>query len=138
MYRQLDQMGFQSGEEFVIAVREADALGATLLLGDQDAKVTLRRLSDALGKVLFAPAGTYGTGAPLPAALVEAVGSDGAAAELTRDNVARSMEVMLPMLNWRVTLPSYHPLTARSHGDSQAARQRSPSDHAYVTYASPL
>ena len=63
MYRQLDQMGFQvspnpnpnpnnpnpnpspspdpdpnpnpnqSGEEFVIAAREADALGATLLLG---------------------------------------------------------------------------------------------------------
>jgi len=94
MYKQLDQMGFQSGEEFVIAVREADALGATLLLGDQDAKVTLHRLSDALGKVLFAPAGTYGTGAPLPAALVEAVGSDGAAAELTRDNVARSMEVL--------------------------------------------
>ena len=106
MYRQLDQMGFQSGEEFVIAVREADALGATLLLGDQDAKVTLRRLSDALGKLLFAPAGTYGTGAPLPAALQQvAVNSDGTAADMTRDNVARSMEVR----NCRVALPSYHP-----------------------------
>ena len=102
-------MGFQICEEFVIAVREADALGATLLLGDQDVKVTSRRLSDALGKVLSAPAGTYGTGAPPPAALVEALGSDWAAAELTRDNVARLMEV----LNWRATLPSYHSLTAR-------------------------
>ena len=66
MYRQLDQMGFQvgvgvgvrvrvrvrvspspnpepnpkqSGEEFVIAAREADALGATLLLGEQVSKL---------------------------------------------------------------------------------------------------
>jgi S-adenosylmethionine synthetase len=96
----------------------AYSLADSLLLGDQDAKVTLRRLSDALGKVqvvlvylhhhhhhhhhhyttaaattttttttaaatattttttkvLFAPAGTYGTGAPLPSALIEAVG----------------------------------------------------------------
>ena len=35
----------QSGNEFVVAVREADALGATLLLGDRDARQTLRRPS---------------------------------------------------------------------------------------------
>ena len=45
--------------------------------------------------MLFAPAGTYGTGAPLPAALQQvAVNSDGTAADMTRDNVARSMEVL--------------------------------------------
>lgn len=38
MYKQLDQMGFQSGAEFVVAVKEAEALGATLLLGDRDAR----------------------------------------------------------------------------------------------------
>lgn len=92
MYRQLDQMGFQSGAEFVVAVREADALNATLLLGDRDARQTLRRLSDALGTVLLAPAGTYGSGAPLPAALLEA--TSGANSELTRDSMAKTMEVL--------------------------------------------
>ena len=49
--RQLDSMGFQSGQEFVVAVREADAIGASLLLGDRDARLTIRRLRDAVGEV---------------------------------------------------------------------------------------
>ena len=49
LYKKLDSLGFQSGAEFVTAIREADAIGATILLGDQDAEVTLGRLRDALG-----------------------------------------------------------------------------------------
>lgn len=48
LYRSLEGMGFQSGREFVVAVQEAERAGATVLLGDQDAQVTLRRLRDAV------------------------------------------------------------------------------------------
>eukprot|EP00904_Undaria_pinnatifida_P003312 jgi/Undpi1/12982/HiC_scaffold_7.g02647.m2 len=48
MYESLDQKGLASGQEFTIAIREAQACGARLLLGDRDVQVTLRRLSEAL------------------------------------------------------------------------------------------
>jgi len=50
MYQQLDKMGFQSGEEFVVAIKEGQAVGASILLGDRNVQVTLRRLTEALGK----------------------------------------------------------------------------------------
>merc|ERR1719487_3028027 len=43
LYKQLDDLGFQSGEEFVAAFEEAAQLESTLVLGDRDAKVTVRR-----------------------------------------------------------------------------------------------
>lgn len=48
MYKNLNQQGFQAGQEFVVAVREGQALGADVILGDQDVEVTLRRLTQAL------------------------------------------------------------------------------------------
>jgi pheromone shutdown protein TraB len=87
LYRQLDQMGFQSGREFVVAVEEAEALGATLLLGDRDAKQTLRRLRDALVEVMASPRDSVG---PPPDALVNAAGSQ----DFTRDNVLSTMAVL--------------------------------------------
>jgi hypothetical protein len=35
LYQKLDKMGFSSGQEFVTAMREADAAGAKLVLGDR-------------------------------------------------------------------------------------------------------
>lgn len=48
MYESMDQKGLASGQEFTIAIREARACGAKLLLGDRDVQITLRRLSQAL------------------------------------------------------------------------------------------
>jgi pheromone shutdown protein TraB len=48
MYRQLVKDGFQPGGEFVAAAREAQAMGTTVVLGDQDADLTMRRLTEAL------------------------------------------------------------------------------------------
>mmetsp|Transcript_14974 Transcript_14974/g.38637 ORF Transcript_14974/g.38637 Transcript_14974/m.38637 type:complete len:369 (+) Transcript_14974:51-1157(+) len=92
LYKQLDNMGFQSGQEFVVAVREADALGASLLLGDQDARKTLRRLKDALGEVLSNPKALDNL-APPPAALAAVTGGDGPG-ELNRENVESAMAVL--------------------------------------------
>jgi len=50
MYSKLDDEGFKAGEEFVIAIREGLALNAAIVLGDRDVEVTLRRLTEALGK----------------------------------------------------------------------------------------
>jgi len=93
MYKQLDQMGFQSGAEFVAAVEEAERLGATVLLGDRDARVTVRRLRDALAEIATAPAGTYGaSGTQVPQALLEATG--GGASEFNRESVSSAMGVL--------------------------------------------
>ena len=94
-YKQLDQLGFQSGQEFVVAVREAERVGATLLLGDRDARETLRRLRDAMGDLLANPPAASGT-AP-PPALMQAAGSN----EFSRDNVLSTMAVLKQRENVR-------------------------------------
>lgn len=48
MYKNLDQAGFKPGEEFIMAVKEGQAIGADIVLGDRDVEVTLRRLTQAL------------------------------------------------------------------------------------------
>ncbi len=50
LYKTLDKMGFVSGQEFLVAMEEARAVGATILLGDRNVQVTLRRLSEALSQ----------------------------------------------------------------------------------------
>jgi hypothetical protein len=89
MYRQLDQLGFQSGQEFVVAVAEADRIGATLLLGDRDARETIRRLRDAVGELLAHPPADSGA-VPPPAMLAQA----GGASEFNRENVLSTMAVL--------------------------------------------
>ncbi|CAM9665383.1 unnamed protein product [Heterosigma akashiwo] len=41
-------MGFQSGDEFKVAIIEGQNIGAKILLGDRNVKETLRRLTEAL------------------------------------------------------------------------------------------
>jgi pheromone shutdown protein TraB len=48
MYSKLGKSGFSPGEEFIVAVREGQKIGATVILGDRDVDVTLKRLSEAL------------------------------------------------------------------------------------------
>jgi TraB/PrgY/gumN family len=48
MYKNLNQAGFNPGDEFVEAVREGRRIGADIVLGDRDVQVTLRRLVQAL------------------------------------------------------------------------------------------
>jgi pheromone shutdown protein TraB len=48
MYQNMGKAGFEPGGEFAAAVREAQAIGATVVLGDQDVDLTLRRLTQAL------------------------------------------------------------------------------------------
>ena len=48
MYKNLGKAGFQPGEEFVAAVKEAQAMNIPVVLGDQDVEYTLRRLYQAL------------------------------------------------------------------------------------------
>lgn len=50
LYRKLESDGFSAGEEFSIAAQEGLALGSTIVLGDQDVEITLRRLTEALSK----------------------------------------------------------------------------------------
>jgi pheromone shutdown protein TraB len=50
MYSKLNQSGFNAGEEFVVAVREGRQIGATIVLGDRDVEMTLRRLTEALAQ----------------------------------------------------------------------------------------
>ena len=99
LYKRLDAMGFQSGQEFVVAVREADALGASLLLGDRDARQTIRRLRDALAVVLANPK-AFDSLAPPPAALMAAAGNDGNG-DFTRENVMSAMAVLKQRENVR-------------------------------------
>ncbi|CAM9364573.1 unnamed protein product [Ectocarpus sp. 12 AP-2014] len=51
MYESMDKKGLSSGQEFTIAISEARACGAKLLLGDRDVRITLRRLSEALRSI---------------------------------------------------------------------------------------
>lgn len=48
MYSNLSNSGFSPGEEFAAAIRAGREMGATIVLGDQDVQVTLRRLAQAL------------------------------------------------------------------------------------------
>lgn len=50
MYSKLGDQGFNPGEEFILAIREAMAINAAVVLGDRDVDVTLRRLTEALAK----------------------------------------------------------------------------------------
>lgn len=50
MYSNLSDSGFNPGEEFAVAIREAQKIGADVVLGDQDVEVTLRRLTQALAR----------------------------------------------------------------------------------------
>lgn len=50
MYSKLNSSGFNAGEEFVVAVREGQRIGAAIVLGDRDVEVTLRRLTEALAQ----------------------------------------------------------------------------------------
>jgi TraB/PrgY/gumN family len=50
MYSKLGDAGFRPGEEFAIAIREGQTIGATVILGDRDVEITLQRLSEALRK----------------------------------------------------------------------------------------
>ncbi|KAL3810695.1 hypothetical protein ACHAXA_004641 [Cyclostephanos tholiformis] len=48
MYTKLESEGFKAGDEFATSVREGLAIGSTIVLGDRDVEVTLRRLTRAL------------------------------------------------------------------------------------------
>ncbi|KAL7543209.1 hypothetical protein ACHAWF_007342 [Thalassiosira exigua] len=50
MYGKLESEGFKAGDEFAVGVREGLAAGSTIVLGDRDVEVTLRRLTRALTK----------------------------------------------------------------------------------------
>ena len=50
LYSRLDSAGFDSGEEFVRAVKEGQKLGSDIVLGDRDVEVTLRRVTEGLAK----------------------------------------------------------------------------------------
>jgi len=100
LYKQMDTMGFQSGGEFLAAVEEADAIGATLLLGDRDARVTIQRLRDAMFEVLKNP--PEPTGATLPPALLAAAGgADVELKEMTKESVENTLSVMKQRQNVR-------------------------------------
>lgn len=47
LYGKLEAQGFSAGEEFSIAMKEGLKLNSTIILGDQDVDVTLRRLTEA-------------------------------------------------------------------------------------------
>ena len=100
LYKQLDSMGFQSGGEFVAAVEEADRVGAKILLGDRDARVTIRRLRDAFAEVLANPPSDVG--APPPSLMSATSGSN----EFTKENVMSTMAVLKQRENVR-ELASY-------------------------------
>ena len=56
LYKGLDKRGFSSGEEFKVALDEAKALNAEVILGDRPAKQTLKRLAEALRDSGVSPA----------------------------------------------------------------------------------
>lgn len=47
MYSNLSKKGFKPGQEFIVAVKEGQNIGADIVLGDQDMGVTLQRLAQA-------------------------------------------------------------------------------------------
>jgi pheromone shutdown protein TraB len=59
LYKSMEGLGFETGDEFRVATTEALSSGAQLVLGDQDVRTTLDSLRDALAKTdlraLFAP-----------------------------------------------------------------------------------
>lgn len=48
LYKKLENEGIDAGQEFAAAIKEGLAQGATIVLGDQDVDLTLRRLTRAL------------------------------------------------------------------------------------------
>lgn len=108
LYKSLDSLGFQSGNEFVVATEEARALGATILLGDRDVRVTLRRLRDALAAMVASGALTKEVAPPT---LLAESGLSGSS-ELTYNNVKSSMTVLKERANVR-ELTNYMKAEAR-------------------------
>ncbi|KAL1530749.1 hypothetical protein AB1Y20_001648 [Prymnesium parvum] len=97
LYRSLDSLGFQSGSEFVAAAEEAERVGAAVVLGDRDVRVTLRRLRDALGELLASGALTR----ELPPPPLFAEQGLLEESEMTYENVKRSIEVLKERENVR-------------------------------------
>lgn len=83
MYSNLGEAGFKPGEEFAAAIRAGQTAGATIVLGDRDVEVTLRRLTQALSQTdlnqLLSP------NAEFEKALAELGGGPSAAEPLLRD-----------------------------------------------------
>ena len=104
LYKRLDALGFQSGAEFVTAISEADNIGARILLGDQDARITLGRLRDATrdmlqsgtlsAAIVNADIFTQLDGDPALRRLAEASKLGSSGGQLTREGVLSSLEVL--------------------------------------------
>ena len=100
MYRELDAMGFQSGAEFGAAVEEARQVNASILLGDQDARVTINRMRDALAETIESGVLTRpGALAEPPPLLAGAAGLGGGASDLvpssfTKEEIERTLAVI--------------------------------------------
>ena len=105
MYGSMDKMGFSSGEEFAVAIREARRRGVPVLLGDQDVQVTLRRLSEALKKTDFARLAALDSGEALPSALAPAMTTasspDGAPVAVVDMNDARQISAIVETMKQR-------------------------------------
>lgn len=56
LYSKLGDMGFSGGAEMIAAAQEGKRIGATILLGDRDKDITLRRLGEALAATISSPA----------------------------------------------------------------------------------
>jgi TraB/PrgY/gumN family len=93
MYSNLSNSGFSPGEEFAAAIRAAREIGATIVLGDQDVQVTLRRLAQALSVTDLQPLlnpnaefeKTMTDLLPLPPALESSNSAAGDPAQFKRD-----------------------------------------------------
>ena len=101
LYKNLDEMGYQSGQEFVVAVNEARALGADVLLGDRDARKTLQRIREALVENVRsgAAASAQGRGA---APRLSARASRWTRRRMTPDNINAMMGLLKTRENTRV------------------------------------
>ena len=75
------------------AVEEADRLGANILLGDRDARLTVKRIRDALFEVLQSP--EFENAAPPPDELVAMMsGTNTADSGFTKEKVVSTVAVM--------------------------------------------
>ena len=103
LYKNLDEMGYQSGQEFVVAVNEARALGADVLLGDRDARKTLQRIREALVESVRSGAlqRALKDEAPPPAFVGESLKMD-APTQMTPDNINAMMGLLKTRENTRV------------------------------------
>ena len=101
LYGSMDKMGFSSGEEFAVAIREARRRGVPVLLGDQDVQVTLRRLSEALKKTDFARLAALDSGEALPSALAPAMTASPGSPVVVDMNDARQISAIVETMKQR-------------------------------------